>query len=106
MCALVHRICKEKRAETKLEGKLHSKITTSDLEGLFFVKLNGETLRSKFEQECSQTDDRKRPTTAGDEYAAGITSLVPGIKNSRLRNGPGFLFFFLPVYILQGWPDS
>ena len=26
----------------------------------------------------------------GDEDAAGITSLVPGVKNSRLRNGLEF----------------
>ena len=61
----------------------------SDLEGFLFVVSDGESPRSKFEWEHSQTDGRKRSIakSLGDDDAAGITSLVPGVKNSRLRNG-------------------
>ena len=54
---------------------------------LCFVEFNGESPRSKFEQEHGQTDGQK---ISGDDYAAGITSLVPGVKNSRLWNGLEF----------------
>ena len=46
--------------------------------------------RSKFKQEHSQTDGRTWPKIPGDEDAAGNTSLVPGVKKSRLRNGLEF----------------
>ena len=48
---------------------------------LCFVEFDSESPRSKFEQEHGQTDGQN---IAGDDYAASITSLVPGVKNSRL----------------------
>ena len=44
-----------------LKGKLHSKIIISDLVGFFCLEFDGESLRSKLEQEHSQTDGRKWP---------------------------------------------
>ena len=61
----------------------------SDLLG-FFVEFDGEGPRSKFEHEFGQTDGRKWPKISGDDDVAGITSLVPGIKNLRLWNGLEF----------------
>ena len=54
----------------------------------FFIEFDGESSMSKFEQEHSQTDKaEKGEKIAGDDDANGITLLVPGVKNSRLRNG-------------------
>ena len=42
---------------------------------------------SKFEEEHGQTVGRKGPKISDDDDAVGITSMVPGVKNSRLRKG-------------------
>ena len=39
--------------------------------------------RSKFKEKHGQTAENSQKIS-GDEDAAGITSLVPGVKNSRL----------------------
>ena len=69
--------------------KLHSKVIFSDLVGfLFFVEFNGEGQNSN-RNTVKHTAENGRKNL-GDEDAAGITSLVPGVKNSRLRNGLEF----------------
>ena len=57
---------------------------------LFSVEFDGESpLRSKFEQKHSQTAKNGQKISC-DEDAAGITSLAPGVKNLKLRNGLEF----------------
>ena len=59
--------CTQERREwgkTLNSGKLHSKIVISDLVS-FFVEFNGESLRSKLEQEHGQTGDQKWPNCLG-----------------------------------------
>ena len=50
--------------------------STSDLVGLFFVELDGESPRSKLEQEHGQTDSQKGQKISGDDDAAGTMSQV------------------------------
>ena len=62
----------------------------------FFEEFDGESLQPNSEQEHGQTDGRKwtKKKDSGDKDAAGITSLVPGVKirgfglvlNSTWRN--------------------
>ena len=61
----------------------------SDLVG-FFVEFVCEGSRTKFEQEDGQQTVQNDQKISIDDDAAGITSLVPGIKNLRLRNGLKF----------------
>ena len=56
---------------------------------LFFVEFDGKGSRSKFKQEHGQSVENGQKI-ASDEYAAGIFSLVPGVKNLRLQNGHEF----------------
>ena len=73
------------------KGKLYSKIIISELVGFFFIESDGGSPISKVERERGQTDGRKRPKKVlGDNGTAGTTSLVPDVKNSRLRNGLEF----------------
>ena len=72
------------------DGKLHSQITISDFVGFFFaVELDGEIPRSEFEED-KKLMVKNAPKIVGDEDAAGITSLVSGVKNSRRWNGLEF----------------
>ena len=54
----------------------------------FFVEFNGEGQNSN-RNTVKHTAENGRKIL-GDEDAAGITSLVPGVKNSRLQNGLEF----------------
>ena len=73
-----------------VKGKLRSATKISGLFRRFFVEFDGQTSRSKFEQEQGQTDGRKWPKVSGDDDTAGITSMVPGVNISRLQNGLEF----------------
>ena len=57
---------------------------------LNFVLLAVESQRLKFEQEHGQTDGQNGQKLSGGEDATGSTTLVPGVKNSRLQNGLEF----------------
>ena len=59
----------------------------------FFCRVRWWKSESKFEQEHGQTDGQKWPKISGDEGAAGIMSLVPGVKNLWLQNGLGHIRF-------------
>ena len=67
---------------------MHSKITTSDLAGFFFADFDGE--RPNFNRNMVKQMVENGQKISDGDYAAGITSLVPGVKNSRLWNGLGF----------------
>ena len=76
---------------TILKGKLHSQIINSDAVGFFRLEFDGGSQRSKFEQKHGQTDGPKiAKKFPDDDDAASITSLAPGVKNSRLQNGLEF----------------
>ena len=61
---------------------MHSKIIISDIVG-FFTEFEAE---SPNRNTVKQTAEMAK-IISGDEDVAGITSVVPGIKNSRLQNG-------------------
>ena len=44
-----------------------------------FVQYNGQSPKSKFELEHSQTDGRNGQKISGAEETAGIMSLMPGV---------------------------
>ena len=50
------------------------------------AEFDGEGSRLRFEQEHGQTDGWNGQKFSSDDNAAGIASLVPGVKNLRLRN--------------------
>ena len=54
------------------------------------AEFDGEGSRLRFEQEHGQTDGWNGQKFSSDDNAAGIASLVPGVKNLRLRNGLEF----------------
>ena len=69
------------------KGKLHSKVIIRLIfQAIFFLDFDGESLRSKFKQEHGKKKGQKWKIS-GEDDAAGITSLVSGVKNSRLWKG-------------------
>ena len=68
------------------KGKLHSETKIFNLVAIFFVEFDGESPRSKFEQEHG---GRKWLKISGDEDAANVTSLVPGVKNPKTPEWSG-----------------
>ena len=70
--------------------KLHCKIIISDLVGFFLkslmVKVWGQNSNRNTVKQTAENGQK----ISGDENVASITSLVPGVKNSRLWNGLEF----------------
>ena len=77
--------------ETKnLEGKLHSKILISDPVDLFWkssmVRVQGQEPNRNMVKHAAENGQK----ISGYENAAGVTSLMPCIKTSRLQIGLEF----------------
>ena len=67
--------------------QLHSKIIISDLEGLFFLKCSMVEVRGQnWNRNTVKQTTKNGQKSSSDEGVAGITSLVPCVKNSRLWN--------------------
>ena len=79
------------QSKSLFEGKLHSKIIIFDHIGLFSTrpvvrKVRGQNLNRNTVEQTAKNGQK----FLGDDGAADITSLAPGVKNSRLRNGLEF----------------
>ena len=65
-----------------LNGKLHSKIISSDVIRFFSIESDGEGLRLKFEREDSQTDSEKKKKKK-QHVRAFVTSVAPPRNHAR-----------------------
>ena len=70
-----------------MKGKPNSKIIISVLARFFSVEFDGESPRSNSNRNTVKRTAENGQKILEDEDAAGIMSLVPGVKNLRPQNG-------------------